>query len=128
MNDSVKLLKGILAEAKKKKKEKEEKKSYDAKPDAFKYDEAFDFSSPLGADNLYARQGQVNWGPVTSAGTKLDDRVMGQKVELEAVKMNESAWDALEESLNGSIWSSINESLEESALEIIKKVVRKEKK
>lgn len=64
---------GILAEAKKKKDKADDLKKQGRSVEAFGlYDEAFDFSAPLGAYNLYKQQGAVNWGPYTSAGTDVD--------------------------------------------------------
>jgi hypothetical protein len=63
----------ILDEAKKKKEKAVELKKMGASVEAYGiYDEAFDFSSPLGDFNRYKQQGGVNFGPYTSAGTKLD--------------------------------------------------------
>lgn len=57
----------IISEAKKAE-EKESKSSMSRRPqvEAFGfYDAEHDFSSPLGAANLYRQQGAVNWGPYT---------------------------------------------------------------
>lgn len=73
----------ILDEAKKSKKgkaKKDAKKSSSAKSSRMKmpqteaygfYDKEHDFSTPLGAYNLYRQQGAVNWGPYTSAGPEV---------------------------------------------------------
>lgn len=79
-----KLVGEVLAEAKKKK-EKAEQLKYEAKPAGYSYSEALDFSAPLGAYNLYRTQGPVNWGPMTGPGTKIDDRIAGQRAGLEEV-------------------------------------------
>ena len=64
----------ILDEAKKKKDRIEDVKKKGHQIEAYGlYDEAFDFSTPLGALNLYRQQGAVNWGPYTSAGTQVDN-------------------------------------------------------
>jgi hypothetical protein len=55
----------LVNEAKKKDKKAVEAKK---KPAYGFYEEALDFSEPLGAFNLYGSQGGVNWGPMTSAG------------------------------------------------------------
>jgi hypothetical protein len=63
----------ILSEAKKKKeKEKQAMKKEGAVGAYGHYEEAFDFSAPLGAYNLYRQQGAVNWGPMTSDGVRVD--------------------------------------------------------
>jgi hypothetical protein len=64
----------ILDEAKKKASKSKEIKKRGASVEAYGiYDEAFDFSAPLGDFNLYKQQGGVNFGPYTSAGVKLDN-------------------------------------------------------
>lgn len=109
-----KVVDSVLAEAKKKK-EKAEELKHDPKPPAYGYSEAFDFSAPLGAYNLYRTQGAVNWGPMTSAGTKIDDRIVNQKSNLEAVLRGvvkeasaPSAWLPLMESTKvpDSVWEA----------------------
>lgn len=63
----------ILQEAKKKKEKAEKIKEKGASVEAYGlYDEAFDFSAPLGGYNLYKQQGAANWGPYTSAGPQID--------------------------------------------------------
>lgn len=64
----------IVSEAKKKK-SKSEKPMKGVKPTGFSFDEAFDFSTPLGDWNLYARQGSSSWGPLTGPGTKLGEEL-----------------------------------------------------
>lgn len=64
----------IVAEAKKKK-EKADKAERVPEPPEYRYAEAFDFSAPLGAYNLYRSQGAVNWGPHTGPGPTIDDRL-----------------------------------------------------
>lgn len=108
--DSVKVLKEIISEAKKKKKESDEKK-YEAHPAAYSYDEAFDFSDPLGEMNVYAQQGAVNWGPYTSKGLGTKETTVDQKKNTTAAMKNESAWDSLEESLGGSPWSLLENAI-----------------
>ncbi len=57
----------ILDEAKKKKAKADDIKKKGASVEAYGiYDEAFDFAAPLGAWNLYARQGAANFGPYTA--------------------------------------------------------------
>lgn len=72
--DEVKLVVAeMLDEAKKKKEKAEELKKKGRSIEAYGlYDEAFDFAAPLGADNTYAQQGAVNWGPYTSPGPQID--------------------------------------------------------
>lgn len=104
----------VLAEVKKKK-EKADKLKRATEPKGYSYAESLDFSAPLGAYNLYRSQGAVNWGPMTGPGTKIDDRISGQRVGLEAVlrgAMKEaattSAWDALNEEVKvpENIWEA----------------------
>jgi hypothetical protein len=113
MNQIKKIVSEVLAEAKKKKKKGEAlKAAYEAKPGAYGYAEAFDFSAPLGAYNLYKNQGAVNWGPMTGPGTKIDDNyaggVSGTEKALrsyvrdeirEQVESTWSAWDVLSEAI-----------------------------
>lgn len=59
----------ILQEAKKKVSKAKDLKKKGASVEAYGlYDEAFDFSSPLGAYNYYGRQGSANFGPYTGTG------------------------------------------------------------
>lgn len=63
----------ILDEAKKKTEKEEKVKKLGRAVEAYGfYDEAFDFSAPLGAYNRYAQQGAANFGPYTSAGTQIN--------------------------------------------------------
>jgi hypothetical protein len=63
----------IIEEAKKKAKKAEQNMRYGKHIVAYgTYDEALDFSAPLGAYNYYRQQGQVNWGPFTGGGTQID--------------------------------------------------------
>ena len=65
----------ILDEAKKKASKAKELKKMGRSVEAYGiYDEAFDFSSPLGALNYYARQGGVNYGPYTGTSAKIDSQ------------------------------------------------------
>lgn len=120
MTEEIKrLVEDVLAEAKKKK-EKAVELKHDPKPSAYGYAEAFDFSAPLGAYNLYRTQGAVNWGPMTGPGTKIDDRIVGQKAGLESVlkgivteALQPSAWDVLAESVKPAtvptnVWEAAN--------------------
>ncbi len=66
----------IISEAKKKKADKSKKPTKGVKPTGFSFDEAFDFSAPLGSLNTYAQQGSANWGPLTTsmfAGERRDE-------------------------------------------------------
>lgn len=78
----------ILEEAKKsREKEIKAKKNGGRAKNAYgQYSEAFDFSWPLGAYNLYKQQGGVNWGPFTSAGPKVDQNFANPNTRL---SMNE---------------------------------------
>jgi hypothetical protein len=68
----------ILDEAKKKKDKVDKIKRMSAQVEAYGfYSEEHDFSTPLGANNLYRQQGAVNWGPYTSAGTYVDHQNVG---------------------------------------------------
>ena len=107
----------VLAEAKKKK-EKSDRLKKKVDPPAYSYAEAFDFSAPLGAYNLYRTQGAVNWGPMTSAGTKIDDHILGQRAEAEgalrayvreAIK-SDSSWQSLSEAMNPSVPENVWEA------------------
>lgn len=51
-----------------KKKTKKEKDAEKMQPKGYQKDEKLDFSQPLGANNLYKRQGASNIGPYTSEG------------------------------------------------------------
>jgi hypothetical protein len=65
----------IIEEAKKKKEKADDLKKKGKSVEAYGlYDEAFDFSSPLGAYNLYRQQGAANWGPFTSDGPRVDSQ------------------------------------------------------
>src|SRR3990167_9227603 len=96
----------IISEAKKKK-TKAKKPEKEVKPTGYSFDEAFDFSAPLGGYNLYRSQGAVNWGPMTSQGTKVDDgaagmqegalRALARQVIREHVDPRDSAWMSLVE-------------------------------
>ena len=63
----------ILDEAKKKKEKVEKTRKRGAAVEAYGlYDEAFDFSEPLGAFNLYRQQGAANFGPYTAENMPYD--------------------------------------------------------
>jgi len=74
----------VLAEAKKKK-EKSDKAKKEVHPAGYSYAEALDFSAALGAYNLYRSQGAVNWGPMTGAGTHIDDKIAGGRAESNSI-------------------------------------------
>jgi hypothetical protein len=74
------LVEQIVAEAKKKK--EKELDELTVKNDGHIHDSKLDFSAPLGAYNLYRSQGQVNWGPHTSPGPKIDDQVRGSQYSI----------------------------------------------
>lgn len=85
----------ILDEAKKKSAKSDKAKRKSASVDAYGlYDEAFDFSSPLGAFNLYRQQGAANWGPLTSDGPNIDS-AFGHPNVSGATRMKESDERAL---------------------------------
>lgn len=82
------------------------------------YDEAFDFSEPLGADNWVARAGAVNWGPVSFSGDSFDHlteaeekalRLMVREVMQIGLVPTESAWKPMTEEKEPrfeSIWEA----------------------
>lgn len=99
------LVESIIAEAKKKK-DKEKKLSKVPEPKEYQYAEAFDYSPPLAAYNLYRSQGQANWGPQTGEGPRVDDRTAIHHTLKEDEKVlngivegtlipEKSAWDAI---------------------------------
>lgn len=77
INELKALVESTLAEAKKKKKKEELEEEATVHPAGYSSNPAFDFSAPLGAYNLYRSQGQVNFGPYTGPGTKIDDHRLG---------------------------------------------------
>lgn len=111
----------MLAEAKKKAK-KSSKASKQAGRAAMAYglyDEAFDFSEPLGADNWVARAGAVNWGPVSFGGDSFDHlteseekalRHMVREVMEAGIVPAESAWQPLSEATEPKKFESIWEA------------------
>lgn len=116
----------MLDEAKKKTQKAEKLKKKGASIEAYGiYDEAFDFSAPLGALNLYRQQGAVNWGPQTSAGTHVDSTY--QNPTQNTVNMKESEERALRALVrevieNGlvpaeSAWAPMFESARETIFE-----------
>jgi hypothetical protein len=88
---------GQLLSEKRKKKEKEATLEHQAVPSAFSYDEALDFSVPLGPRNLYRLQGiNSGWGPVTDGGPIIDDSITRpQETSGFYSFMKESAWARL---------------------------------
>jgi len=117
MNEIRQLVRDVILEAKKKK-EKAEKLAYEPHPKEFTYDDALDFSAPLGAYNLYRSQGASNWGPMTGAGSKIDDRVSGTKDDKDNADeallrsfINNVVKECLE---TDSSWGSLRESSEMS--------------
>lgn len=104
----------VLLEARKKKKKEEPKRKHEAVPGEYGYSESLDFSDPLGDDNLYKKQGGASWGPLTSPGTSLKDKVPGQKSDLESVlkgfmkeSQEPSSWNRLAESFHpDNVWES----------------------
>lgn len=101
-----KTIKRTLAEAKKKK-EKALELKHDTKPTGYGYSESFDFSAPLGAYNLYKGQGAVNWGPMTGPGTKVDDRIAGQRADIQTLTR-----DMVKEAAAPSAWANLTEEKE----------------
>lgn len=86
----------ILDEAKKKPEKAEKLKRMAAQVEAFGfYAEEHDFSAPLGAYNLYRQQGAVNWGPMTSDGTHIDNNVGNPNAGSASKYMKESEEKAL---------------------------------
>jgi hypothetical protein len=75
MNELKLAIAEILDEAKKKRSQADKHRRRGAAVEAYGlYDEAFDFSEPLGALNLYRQQGAANWGPSTSDGPHIDSK------------------------------------------------------
>jgi len=113
-----KLVSEVLLSEAKKKKEKAEKLKYAAKPGAYSYDESFDFSAALGAYNLYRSQGATNWGPMTGPGTKIDDRILGQRASSEAA-LRGVVKEAIREQVKGnpSPWVKANQMVEQKLSE-----------
>lgn len=74
----------MIEEAKKKKEKTERLKaaSGGAKSAYGYYDEALDFSAPLGGYNLYRSQGAVNWGPHTNGGPHIDQNFANPNTRL----------------------------------------------
>lgn len=111
----------MLAEAKKKsvKSSKASRQAGRAAMAYGLYDEAFDFSEPLGGDNWVRRAGAVNWGPVSFGGdsfdhlTEADEKVLRHLVR-EVMEMGlvpeSSAWAPLSESQEPRRFSSIWEA------------------
>lgn len=89
----------VLAEAPKKKGKKAKKDDKaEVQPRGYSYAESLDFAPPLGADNLYARQGAANFGPYTAAvGTTETRSTYRNGSEQRALQ---SAWDRLAESVS----------------------------
>ena len=96
----------IVAEAKKKNKDKSKKPTKGVKPNGFSFDEAFDFSAPLGAHNLYALQGASNWGPLTGPGTHLADGTSVKNLPEQAVRALVRQVISEQASRSNSAWSS----------------------
>jgi hypothetical protein len=69
---------GLLAEARKKKAEPK-KRGRSVEAYGF-FDEALDFSTPLGAFNLYRQQGVSNLGPYTADGPWIDSHFASPRV------------------------------------------------
>lgn len=104
----------VLTEVKKKK-EKSDKAKKEVHPAGYSYAEAFDFSAPLGAYNLYRNQGAVNWGPMTSAGTKIDDRIAGGRSETESILRSFIKEAIREEVGETSSWQRLSEMIDPPA-------------
>lgn len=83
----------MLEEAKKKKEKTDRLKaaSGTAKTAYGHYDEALDFSSPLGPHNLYRSQGAVNWGPYTGPGPHIDQNFANPNTRLNLKEGEETA-------------------------------------
>lgn len=85
----------MMNEAKKKKGKKKE-----AEQESPKYQAApeFDFSIPLGPENLYKNQGAANFGPYTALvkdcpATEIEEGLLGSTTKLEL--RESSAWDPI---------------------------------
>ena len=95
MNELKKAIAEIIYEAKKEKKA-EKIAVRNAAVEAYgHYDEAHDFSKPLGDKNRMRQQGQVNWGPYTSAGSDIETSVANPNASSAANQMKESDERAL---------------------------------
>ena len=82
----------ILDEAKKKKEKVEKIRHRGAAIEAYGiYDEAFDFSEPLGAFNLYRQQGGANFGPYTAENIPYDGAYHGNRGTNEICETDERA-------------------------------------
>jgi hypothetical protein len=120
------IVEDVLSEASKKKdKSKKLKSKAGTAASAYgSYAEAFDFSAPLAGFNLYRNQGPVNWGPMTSGGTKIYDNITSGKKGMEEAALRSvirgvigervSAWETLAPLAEDvkvparSIWESIS--------------------
>lgn len=87
----------ILEEAKKKKEKQilAKEASLNAISAYGNYANAFDFSAPLGAYNLYRQQGAVNWGPYTSNGPHIDSNFANPNTRLSMKESEEVAIRAI---------------------------------
>lgn len=103
---------GIIAEAKKKKEKAAALKAHAGTAGSAygAYAEAFDFSAPLGGYNLYRNQGAVNWGPMTSGGTRINDNVAGAK-GLDEKMLRAAVRDMISEKVSPwDVLGAVNES------------------
>ena len=109
----------MLAEARKKKAkaEKAKRNAGQAAASYGTYDEAFDFSEPLGEFNLLRSQGGVNWGPQTSSGTRTEIKESEEQALRSLIREvldsnfvpQDSVWTSLSEATDpsyGSIWEA----------------------
>ena len=84
INELKSLIGEVISEAKKKAKKKPKKEKLEeleVNTDGHAVDIKLDFSAPQGAENLYRKQGQVNWGQYTSNTDTIDDSLYGTKTE-----------------------------------------------
>ena len=73
LNELKMVIAEMLDEAKKKSSVADAKRRRTPAMEAYGlYDEAFDFSEPLGPFNLYRQQGVANWGPYTAENPHID--------------------------------------------------------
>jgi len=113
LNEIKMIVSQVLTEVKKKK-EKSEKAKKEVHPAGYSYSEALDFSAPLGPYNLYGSQGAVNWGPMTSSGTKIDDRIAGSRSETESILRSFIKEAIRQEVSEDSSWQQLSEIIDPS--------------
>lgn len=127
MNELRDLVGAVLSEAGKSKKKRykgdaakytdQPNRMQTKQPHEYKFEDVFDFSAPLGADNLYRQQGAAGWGPSTAASAPVDD---GQRFPVtygEGVDPS-SEWSRLVE--ERGIWESLDSIIEKQGFKKVK--------